>query len=210
MFKQIYFLQFITHKSRAKHQGFALIYTMLFVMLIVVTVLVSWATAMAEIRLQNRSGYSVQANQLARAAIEDGFVKYKSEIGNSYDIPNVVLPEADDSINSACETTNPGTYRVYVDSSTPVPVNLQTSDSAEHTAQGFYAYRVCTTGASGQTPGTTTIEGIGYYAGTKVTLQGEVKHPNDIVVDPDPINLIPGSIDHSADTIFIYQTGPSK
>ena len=181
-------------KKTRKHQNFALVYTILFLMLVMVTVLTIWATGMADVRLSHRNEASSGAYQLARSAIDDAWAKYQEEIDDK-DVPaSFALPAG------ACSTTAPTVNRYYLDSKqTEENVPLNKTITLAQSQAGFYAYRICDT----------MIEGIGYLKGNKITLKAEIDHTGDTDIfdtsDP-PVKI---GVDHSKDFITVYQTGPT-
>jgi len=178
-----------------KQSGFALVYTILFLMLVMLTVLTIWATGMADVRLSHRNEASSGAYQLARSAIDDGWAEYQEQVDNAavpaspFGLPNV----------GACPTnsTNPTVHRYYLDTKKGDDVPLNTTIKVEQSQAGFYAYRICDT----------MIEGIGYLKGNKITLKAEVDHTGDTNIY-DELGAKIG-VDHSKDFITVYQSGPT-
>ncbi|MEK7142924.1 MAG: hypothetical protein AAB785_01810, partial [Patescibacteria group bacterium] len=63
-----------------KSRGFALIYVLLFTTFIGMTVLITWSTGIAEIKLTRKGESISQAYQYALNGIEAGFKRYKQEL----------------------------------------------------------------------------------------------------------------------------------
>lgn len=185
---------------KLRSSGFALIYTLLFVVLLLITVSATWLTGMADLRLSQRSNYSVQAYQLAQAGVDDGFVSYKDQVGTAYPVPAITDP------TSACGTPSK-VFRVNpnVIPATSPSVNLSPPPALADTVEGRYDYRICTTGS------VTTIEGVGYYKGSKITLKATVTHVDTPIMGVDaggnPVRI---GTDHNKDYLTTYQTGPSQ
>ncbi len=165
----------------------------------------TWFTGMADIRLARRSEYSTEAMQLAKSAIDEGWVKYKDEIGTDLNIPSVIFPPG------VCNTTNANYFRNWPDRPAPTPTPttkpLSPAPSLDETLIGVYDYKICTSS------GATTIEGIGYYKGNKITLKGTVTHSDVAIMSTNPApppDEIQTGWNHDNDTLTIYQTGPSK
>lgn len=178
--------------------GFALLYVMLFIFLILVTVVITWATSMAENRLNQRTEGGAEAYQLAQAAIDDGWNDYHLKISSTDPLPSETYPD------EACKATSPKVYRVYQNKN-PEAVALGAPVTFAESLVGFYAYRYCTDNTSLKT----TIEGIGYYKGSKITLKSDVKHDDEetcVGVLPNPVVC---TLSHIKDNLLIYQTGPS-
>ncbi len=196
--------------QRKSSKGFALLYTILFIFLIVITVLMIWAAGMADIRLQRRSGSSTEAYQLAQNAIEEGWLKYHREIDDDYPMPEVFYP--DDDPSGSCEQV----HRVYLDGNPPGTDDVLLSELVplDRSLAGIYDYRICIAA-----DGVGTIEGIGYYSGSKITLIGDITH-NDVGfcdggvgANEDNCELVGGGtwkLNHNDDTLNIYQVGPSE
>lgn len=199
----------VTSFLKTKKPGYALIYTLIFIVLLLITVSVTWVTGMLDIRMARQSEYSAVAYQMAETAIESGWTYYKNTIDSTYDSVNTVPPVTYPA--NACGSTsvivrvNPNVIPV-----TSPSANLAPGPSTVLTAGGSYDYRICTTA------GVTTIEGIGYYKGNKITLKANVVHGADSGVC-SPVggtfpNCTPGIpiMNHPKDYITIYQTGPSS
>lgn len=194
------------------HKGFALIYTLLFITLLLVTVSVTWVTGMADLRLAQRSNYSIQAYELAQSAIEAGFVQYKSStmLGSSYPFPSdttLTFPSGSCTLNAS--NGYPVHRMTIVDSSgnTTTSDALFTKSSVNLAPYGVYDYRICTSS------GSTIIFGIGYYKGSKVSLQAIVSHSDVPIMGPNPApppTQIQTGWNHDADYITINQSGPSQ
>lgn len=199
-----------------KSSSFALIYTLLFIILLLIAVSVTWFTGLADIRLARRTEYSTAAMQLAKSAIDEGWVKYKDDLLRTiYPLPNdaaLTFP------TGACNTTNANYFRNWPDRPAPTPTPtskpLSPAPSLADTLIGVYDYKICTSG------GATTIEGIGYYKGNKITLKADVNHDGDTEYcsggtggSTQPECEAAGGtwkLNHSNDYLTIYQTGPSK
>ena len=179
-----------------RKKAYALIYVLLFIVLLLTTVVTTWVTGMFDISLQRRTEAATQGYLLAKMGIDDGWIRYKNDIGTSDIIPTIRYP----SVN-ACLATNPVVHRITFNSSgstTPSDVNLQTSVNLA--PYGVYDYRVCSNGSPNQ------FEAIGYFKGNKITLKAIVTHVDTTSTDP-----ITGIItrNHDGDYLTIYQTGPS-
>ncbi|KKQ18127.1 MAG: hypothetical protein US31_C0009G0026 [Berkelbacteria bacterium GW2011_GWA1_36_9] len=180
-------------------KGFALIYTLLFITLLLTAVSATWFTGMADLRLSQKSNYSVQAYQLAQSAIDEGYARYKSELGSSADL-NVKYPD-----NASCASTNPVVRRTVIDSggalTTPSP-DPQLQVNVNLALNGTYDYRICNT----------TIYGIGYYKGSKISLKADVSHPpaSEECTTNNLVNPPVTTCGHSNDYITTSQTGPSQ
>lgn len=194
-------------KMNKKHlknkKGFALIYVLLFITLLLTAASATWVTGMADLRLSQRSSNSVQASELAKSAINEGFVDYKLRIGTGALTPVTYPPNACVGVVNGVGSTVVRTDLNPVATSTP---SLKQALTLTQTANGIYDYRICPSGAS------TIIEGIGYYKGSKVTLSAVVTHANnECTTVPD---LITGTTittcDHTNDYLTITQTGPSQ
>lgn len=194
-------------------RGFALIYVLLFVVLLLIAVSATWFTGMADLRLSQRSQYSVQATQLAKAGIDDAWLKYKDEIGNLLTIPSVIFPPTAGGID-ACTDPNPLVRRTQInDDGTLSVVNPdpRLQNSVNLAPNGVYDYKICST--AGAPYPSTTIEGIGYYKGSKITLKANVNYNPTAIMGPDPANpggQIQTGWNHTNDYLTIYQSGPSK
>lgn len=190
--------KFYPERSR---RAFALIYTLLFITLLLIAVSATWFTGMADLRLARSNEYSTEATQWAKAGVDDGWLKYVSLIGQkiTYTDSEVTFPPSACGATSKVVRTNPNVNPVTT--STP---NLQPAPPLSETIEGRYDYRVCTSG------GTTSIEGIGYYKGNKITLKATVTHKDKElygdILNPTKVT----GLDHSDDYLTIYQAGPSK
>ena len=198
MHQQINIKQFIAKKVRQKRTGFALLYVMLFIFLILVTVVITWATSMAENRLNQRTEGGAEAYQLAQAAIDEGWIKYHDLIGDRCIIDII---------------DNPGKVgRFLVGESKDVDTDFGSTVSFSDSLKGVYDFRITYEMIPYHITKQQVIEGIGYYQGTKITLKGSVKHDtnldNEIVFD-NSIPPVCESRNHENDTLLIYQTGPS-
>jgi len=190
-----------------KKPGYALVYTLLFIVLLLITVITTWVIGMADIRMQRRSEYSTEAYQLAKAAIDDGWIRYKNEIGTTNPLPSVTIPSSACSTPSVVVRVNPN-----VTPATSPTASLSPPPLPSATFEGRYDYRICTTA------GTTTIEGIGYYRGNKITLKATVNHDHDqeycdgaigSTLSECQTNGGTWKINHDGDYLTIFQTGPS-
>lgn len=183
-----------------KHPAVALIYTILFIVLLMIAVSVSWFTAMSDIRLSQKNQYSVQAYDLARAAIDDGWVRYKAEVGST-NVVSKTFPSDACGATSMVQRFNPNKP---VTDDNPETVELQTMLDLSQSLVEIYDLRYCWIAEQ------EVIEGIGYYQGNKITLKAAVTH-NDTCDEYDAIN-INNCIrwDHSKDYLTIHQTGPSQ
>ncbi len=192
-----------SYKKQNNKRGFALLYVILFVFLIVITVLVTWATSMAESRMHRRTEGTTQAYQLAKAGLDKGWEDYHAlpplGIGEENPIPEITIP------SNACSNSLINRYTIENETLVEAVPFLTEGISFSDSIHGVYDYRVCniTDPIEGDK---ILIDGIGYYKGTQVTLRGEINHDND-----NPIFDFLGiqiGINHSNDTLFIYQVGP--
>ncbi|MCL5407171.1 MAG: hypothetical protein M1429_01600 [Patescibacteria group bacterium] len=191
--------------------GFALIYTLLFITLLLTAASATWLTGLADLRLSQRSSYSVQSSELAKSAVDMGWSEYKIKIDNkvTYTDSEITFPST-----NACLTTNRAVHRIDLSTNPPTSsdttLNFANNPSIIKTSAGVYDYNVCTIS------GVTKILGIGYYKGSKITLEGQVTHNHGGAANlpvgcnnSDPLNLCTG-LDHSDDYLTISQTGPSQ
>lgn len=174
---------------KSNKKGFALVFVLLFVVLLLITATTIWATGMAEIRLQRRSEFTEGAYQMAKAGMDSGWIKYQDSIGNAGDIPAVVIP-ATGNCNAPFSY-----FRTFSDGETVT--SIATAPLATKTIDGVYDYRICNL----------DIFAIGYYKGNKVMLKGTISHPSGEFTEGDPNALPPTSDtrDHSDDTLTITQ-----
>lgn len=189
---------------RAKKPAYALIYTLLFIVLLLITISVTWVTGMLDIRMARQSEYSTQAYQMAEAAIESGYAYYRGQIGNSDPVPTVIYP------SGACLT--PAVHRVTLNGVGGSTETDTVFTILPNSTYGAFDFRVC----SSNDP---QIEGIGYYKGSKITLKAIIVHRADagFCINP-PGGTYPGCnldptakrLNHPKDYITIYQTGPSQ
>ena len=202
-------------------KAYALIYVLLFIVLLLTTVVTTWVTGMFDISLQRRTEAATQGYLLAKMGIDDGWLKYKgsSMLDSTFPRPTDLLL----SYPSGACNSPPAFWRTYFDSTklpeakTLTPASIP---SASDTWKGVYDYRIYTGNClSLLNTGQTTIEGIGYYKGNKITLKADVTH-NDreycdgaVALTESQCETFPNSgtwkIDHSRDYLTIYQTGPS-
>lgn len=215
------------------NRGYALIYTLLFIILIMITVSLTWFTGIAEINLGRRAEYSTEAYQLAQTAIETGYTIFKNGDAN-YTTPLDSRYQPDDKsltgpwnsiATNACVVSGANgyrTWRIVLQSDGSVAFSPSyTRTSVNLAPYGAYDYRFCTGSAqSGVLGGTTVITGIGYYKGYKVTLAATVVHPADVgycspsnAGDNFP-TCVAGpaarKTNHNADYVTISQVGPSS
>lgn len=193
-------------KILKKQNGFALIYTLLFITLLLIAASATWLTGMADLRLSGRSSNSVEAYQLAQAAIDDGFVKYKSDIGT-----NLSRDDTYPTGTNACASSGPLVHRTIVNADNTLTelstsYRLITTDipPLTQTVNGVYDYKICTATS------VTTIEGIGYYKGSKITLKAVVSHDADTRIYDSSVPPQQIGWNHPNDYLTIYQTGPSQ
>lgn len=172
-------------------KGFALIYILLFITLLLTAASATWITGMADLRLSQRSSNSVQASELAKSAIDAGFVKYKTDISTNL-------------LRDDTYPTSSQVYRIYLSGTAPAPINLSSIPSLTETTQGVYDYRIFTPS------GVTTIEGIGYYKGSKITLKAVVNHDADTTIMGPNLGDPQIGWNHPNDYLTTYQTGPSQ
>lgn len=192
-------------KLEIENKGFALIYVLLFVVLLLIAVSATWFTGLADLRLAQKSEYSVQAMQLAQAGIDDGWLEYKDLVGNTN---NLDQKFPDSSGTTTCNGTtpanNPILRRTVLDANGNASVsnpNPHLKDNVNLALNGVYDYYIC-----GQ-----SIYAIGYYMGSKITLQAIVDHTQDQnwPIGCDNVSVPCTGLDHSNDYITITQTGPS-
>lgn len=206
---------------KTKKSGYALIYTLIFIVLLLIVVVTTWITGMMDIQMARNSEYSTEAYQMAQMGIESGWTYYKSAIGETYSgnqvdpVPQKTYPD------NAC--SSPSMIRRVDPNTTPTPTETTTAlspvPSTSLTTSGSYDYRICTVAGS---PSVTTIEGIGYFKGVKITLKAVVKHDtpaneeycanggNDFPTCTAGGGTPSPKVRHPKDYITIYQTGPSS
>lgn len=177
-------------------RAFALIYVLLFCVLISLTVFTVWAASMSEVRLARRNENSSQAYQLAKSAIDEGWTQYKAAVGSGIDT-NKSFPDT-----AACNSTNPKVSRYEMASGSVSTPNLQTLPSLDVQKDGVFDFRVCGTSL--------IIEGVGYFQGSKITLKGLIVHPAGEETCDTSITPPICTSDHSNDTLNIEQVGPSS
>lgn len=191
-------------KIKKTNHGFALVYTLLFIVLLLVAVSATWFTGMADLRLSQKSNYSVQAYELAQAGIDDAFVKYKQIIGNADTIPQAVYPDPAGAVD-ACTAVNPIVHRtVYNSDGTTTQTDPRLQVGVNLAVNGAYDYRICSSQPS-------QIEAIGYYQGSKVTLKATITHDTDANERTCDSSVPPVCTrNHDNDYMTISQVGPSQ
>lgn len=189
-------------KNSAKQKGFALIYTMLFVILLMITVSTTWITGLADLRLSQNTQFSAEAYQLAQIGMEEGWIKYQKDSKTTI-TATVTFP------TDACNPIDTVKYfrtwpdRNIVPTPTPTPQPLKPAPLLTDTTIGVYDYKICTIDTA------TTIKSIGYYKGSKITLEGTIEKDSspDCLGWEDPVTrLICNRWDHSDDKLTITQT----
>lgn len=190
---------------KEKHSGYALLFTLLFIVLLTSAVIAIIAASSADSRLQRSTENSAVSYQLAKQGVEDGWTLYKANRTNSLTLPSVhELP------TNACLATSSAVTRNYPNDSskTPEPVTVQTKVNLADSVKGVYDFKICDD----------IIYAIGYSSGNKITLKATVDHSID-EINKDasgnspcggPAPQQPCVRSHLNDTISITQIGPLK
>jgi len=143
-------------------QSFALIYVMLFSALIGITIFATWAAGMSDMRQARTNESSTEAYQLAKSAIDTGWVQYKSAPGADFPDDACGTPTRVQRINPDADLIGRST-------------TLQDPILSSESQAGIYDVRVCIGPPK-------FIEGIGYYKGNKITLRGDISADDELLI----------------------------
>lgn len=189
---------------KTQKSSFALVYVLIFTMMILMIVVMISGSLVANLRLQRSSHSSIQAYNLARSAVDEAWGKYKTNLTAkeaaltipSYNYTSETEIYTDPTANNiykpyliykypdlatACVTTAGATYTVHrIDLNQPVgdPGReqdvLNTAPITSPNNAGIYDYRVCYDGSLATS--NKFIKTVGYYQGTKIALQAVITH----------------------------------
>lgn len=179
-------------------KGYALIYALLFIVLMGVTVGAIMTASNADIILQRRSDNAAVAFQLAKQGMDDGWVYYRGNINPATNPSGTSIVPSSPTV---CTNVNRVIFAQDGSETTSTPALTQIPLSAEQ-LYGAYDYRVCWEGGSVNKE---RIDAIGYSKGNKITLQGYITHSNDTSVGCPGASCV---YDHSNDTLSFNQIGP--
>lgn len=147
-----------------KQKGYALIYTMIFAMLALVTVVIVANALVKNVRTQRNTYGATAAYALAQAGIDKGWSKYQEK-----------LRGLDGSVTTSG-------YNSYITYRYPASltcalyervINGAVSTNPIRSEDSVYEYKICYDTA---VAGRNYIEAIGYHRGAKVKLKAKITH----------------------------------